>query len=277
MEPAKSDGVTDRDAVGSSPCLPAAASRHPAPSLPPKRPPALVRRLSPGQRDRPLVGATVLAAPTSPPPHLAELTLEYATKERFADFHRAAERGFQEESPESMIDFDWPYHEPDRFYGYRVGERWVSTFGAFTRKIVVPGGAWVPTAGGQRGDGHRTVPTPWTAQPDDGPSVHRFAAPRRAARRALAVRGGNLWPVRLRARRGASAADRQQPVDGVPPRGRPGGRDPSTRSTASTSWRQPHGARRRRGRPSQAPWTARPCGGSSPCRTTSIGGVAPPP
>ncbi len=91
------------------------------------------------RRDRP--------PPTSPPPHLAELTLDYATKERFADFHRAAERGFQEEGPESMIDFDWPYHEPDRFYGYRVGERWVSTFGAFTRKIIVPGGAWVPTAG----------------------------------------------------------------------------------------------------------------------------------
>lgn len=81
-----------------------------------------------------------------PPPHLAELTLDYATQERFADFHRAVGRGFQEEGPESMIDFDWPYHEPDRFFGFRVGERWVSTFGAFTRKMIVPGGAWVPTA-----------------------------------------------------------------------------------------------------------------------------------
>ena len=82
----------------------------------------------------------------SPPPHLAELSLDYATQDRFADFHRGAERGFQEENPESMIDFDRQFHEPDRFFGFRVGERWVSTFGAFTRKILVPGGAWLPTA-----------------------------------------------------------------------------------------------------------------------------------
>jgi predicted acetyltransferase len=74
------------------------------------------------------------------------LTLDYASQERFLDFFRAALHGFQEEIPESAIEHERRFHEPDRFYGYRVGERWVSTFGAFTRKMVVPGGAWVPTA-----------------------------------------------------------------------------------------------------------------------------------
>ncbi len=82
-----------------------------------------------------------------PPPHLAELTLTTLTADRFEEFHRAAERGFQEETPPEFLEAELAATEPERFFGFTVGGRWVSTFGSVRRMLTVPGGAAVPMSG----------------------------------------------------------------------------------------------------------------------------------
>ncbi len=79
-------------------------------------------------------------------PHLARPALADLTSEDFDAFHEAAQRGFQEEMPAEAVEFDRGLFEPDRFYGHRVGDRWVSTFGAYARHVTVPGGAALPVA-----------------------------------------------------------------------------------------------------------------------------------
>jgi predicted acetyltransferase len=79
-------------------------------------------------------------------PHLVEPKLKYVTDRTYTSFHEAVSRGFQEQAREEVADFDRPIVENDRFFGFRVGNRWVSTCGAFTRSIAVPGGADVPVA-----------------------------------------------------------------------------------------------------------------------------------
>ena len=63
------------------------------------------------------------AGPTSPPPHLAQLELAFVTEDDFEDFHRAVQRGFQEEMPAEAVEADRPLLESGRFFGYRVGQR----------------------------------------------------------------------------------------------------------------------------------------------------------
>jgi GNAT superfamily N-acetyltransferase len=82
-----------------------------------------------------------------PPPHLAELTLTTLTADRFEEFHRAAERGFQEEAPPEFLEAERAATEPERFFGFTVDGRWVSTFGSVRRMLTVPGGAAVPMSG----------------------------------------------------------------------------------------------------------------------------------
>ena len=79
-------------------------------------------------------------------PHLARLELADVTAVEFEAFHHAAQRGFQEEMPAEAVELDRTLFEAGRFYGYRAGSRWVSTFGAYARSITVPGGATLPTA-----------------------------------------------------------------------------------------------------------------------------------
>lgn len=79
-------------------------------------------------------------------PHLVEPKLKYVTDRTYTSFHGAVSRGFQEQPREEVADFDRSLVENDRFFGFRVGNRWVSTCGAFTRSITVPGGADVPVA-----------------------------------------------------------------------------------------------------------------------------------
>jgi predicted acetyltransferase len=92
---------------------------------------------------RPANGAV---AALSPAPHLATLRLDHVSPEEFTEFHRAVQRGFQGEVPDQVIEDDRELFELDRTFGFRVDGRWVSSFTAFTRKIVVPGGAWVAAA-----------------------------------------------------------------------------------------------------------------------------------
>lgn len=79
-------------------------------------------------------------------PHLARLEMADLTAAEFEAFHHAAQRGFQEEMPAEAVELDRTLFEPGRFYGYRTGERWVSTFGAYSRRLTVPGGTTLPVA-----------------------------------------------------------------------------------------------------------------------------------
>ena len=79
-------------------------------------------------------------------PHLVEPELKYVTDATFAEWHNAISRGFQEAPRPEMRDFDRPFFENKRSFGFKVGRRWVSTCGAFSRRMTVPGGADVPVA-----------------------------------------------------------------------------------------------------------------------------------
>jgi predicted acetyltransferase len=90
-------------------------------------------------------GSGGAAHPT--PPHLARPAQADLTSDaEFAAFQQAAQRGFQEEMPAEAVEFDRTLYEPGRFYGHRVDGRWVSTFGAYSRRITVPGGTALPVA-----------------------------------------------------------------------------------------------------------------------------------
>lgn len=85
--------------------------------------------------------------PTGAPPHLADLTLTTLTADRFDDFHRAGERGFQEETPSEHLAAERAVVDPQRFFGFTSTGRWISTFGSVRRVLTVPGGAAVPVSG----------------------------------------------------------------------------------------------------------------------------------
>ncbi len=82
----------------------------------------------------------------STPPHLAVPELKYATEDDFTEYFTAVLRGFQEEVPESAWEIDRKVTEWDRSFGFQVDGRWVSTCGAFSRRMTLPGGASVPAA-----------------------------------------------------------------------------------------------------------------------------------
>jgi len=87
------------------------------------------------------------AAKKTTAPHLVEPQLKHVTDTTFAEFHRAVARGFQEPYHSELLHFDRRAFEHRRMFGFKVGRRWVSTCGDFARRLVVPGGAEVPTAG----------------------------------------------------------------------------------------------------------------------------------
>ena len=79
------------------------------------------------------------------PPHLAHRELVYVTPERIDDFFRAILRGFHDD----YVAANWEPHrkvfEPERSFGFQVDGRWISTCGAYSRTLTVPGGS-VPVA-----------------------------------------------------------------------------------------------------------------------------------
>jgi predicted acetyltransferase len=78
-------------------------------------------------------------------PHLARRELVYATAERTEEFFAAVLRGFHDE----YVAETWEPHrkvfEPERSFGFQVDGRWISTCGAYSRILTVPGGS-VPVA-----------------------------------------------------------------------------------------------------------------------------------
>jgi predicted acetyltransferase len=89
-----------------------------------------------------------MASPTiqrSTAPHLAQRDLVYATPERTDEFFTAVVRGFHDDY---VADRWAPMHkvfEPERSFGFQVDGRWISTCGAYSRKLTIPGGS-VPAA-----------------------------------------------------------------------------------------------------------------------------------
>jgi predicted acetyltransferase len=79
------------------------------------------------------------------PPHLAELTLTYATADRTEEYLTAVLRGFHADYTPELWDPHRAVFEPERNFGFTVDGRWVSTCGAYTQRMVVPGGT-VPIA-----------------------------------------------------------------------------------------------------------------------------------
>lgn len=79
-------------------------------------------------------------------PHLTEPVLKTVTAKTFVSYCQAVGRGFQEEWHDGIADRERPVTKYNRFFGFRVGDRWVSTFGSFERTLTVPGGAALPAS-----------------------------------------------------------------------------------------------------------------------------------
>jgi predicted acetyltransferase len=90
----------------------------------------------------------VMASPTirrSTAPHLAQRDLVYATRERTDEFFAAAMRGFHDDYVAERWEPMHKVFEPERCFGFQVDGRWISTCGAYSRTLTVPGGS-VPVA-----------------------------------------------------------------------------------------------------------------------------------
>jgi predicted acetyltransferase len=78
-------------------------------------------------------------------PHLAQRDLVYATPERTEEFFAAVVRGFHDDYVAEAWEPMQKVFEPERSFGLQVDGRWISTCGAYSRILTVPGGS-VPVA-----------------------------------------------------------------------------------------------------------------------------------
>jgi len=79
------------------------------------------------------------------PPHLAQLELRQATADQTDAFFAATMRGFHADYTAEHWTAGRGVFEPERNFGYAVDGKWISTCGAYSRVMTVPGGA-VPVA-----------------------------------------------------------------------------------------------------------------------------------
>src|SRR6476659_791615 len=77
----------------------------------------------------------------STPPHLAELALRYATEASTEEFFTATMRGFHEAYQAAHWEPARRVFEPARNFGFSVDGHWISTCGAYSRQMTVPGGS----------------------------------------------------------------------------------------------------------------------------------------
>lgn len=91
-----------------------------------------------------LTGPMVATPSSRTPPSRATPVLEYV--EDRPRFLQAVSRGFHEDYSEEDWRGESALVEDDRSFGFTVDGRWISTCGAFSRAMTVPGGALVPTA-----------------------------------------------------------------------------------------------------------------------------------
>jgi predicted acetyltransferase len=79
------------------------------------------------------------------PPHAAQPRLVSVTDDTLADFFAAGVHGFHAEFHTDEFEAERPTANPERFFGFQVGDRWVSTCGSQDRTMITPGGS-VPVA-----------------------------------------------------------------------------------------------------------------------------------
>lgn len=84
--------------------------------------------------------------PQALPPHRAEPTFAGVEPDDFAAYLRFGENAFFEDPPAEHLALEQAVSDPARFFGAVVGGRRVSTFGSFTRRLTVPGGASMPVS-----------------------------------------------------------------------------------------------------------------------------------
>ena len=82
---------------------------------------------------------------TTTPPHLAELTLTPVTADRTDEYFATVLRGFHTDYKPELWEPHKAVFEPERNFGFAVDGRWVSSTGAYTEAMIVPGGS-VPIA-----------------------------------------------------------------------------------------------------------------------------------
>jgi len=79
------------------------------------------------------------------PPHLAQPDLTYATADRAEEYIGAVLRGFHEDYNPDLWQPHRHVFEPERNFGFTVDGHWISTCGAYSKIMTVPGGS-VPVA-----------------------------------------------------------------------------------------------------------------------------------
>jgi predicted acetyltransferase len=89
-----------------------------------------------------------MAGPMTPratAPHLAKRDLVYVTPDRLDEFFAAVVHGFHDDYVAAKWEPMRNVFEPERSFGFQVDGRWISTCGAYSRRLTVPGGT-VPAA-----------------------------------------------------------------------------------------------------------------------------------
>lgn len=78
---------------------------------------------------------------------MSELVLRTITDEDdYQSFMSKAYAGFLQDPQKDEIELAGKFTDFDRMLGFHDGDRWVATTGAYTREVVLPGGALVPVA-----------------------------------------------------------------------------------------------------------------------------------
>jgi predicted acetyltransferase len=78
-------------------------------------------------------------------PHLAQRDLIYASPERIDEFFAAVVHGFHDDYVAESWEHMHRVFESERSFGFQVDGHWISTCGAYSRALTVPGGS-VPVA-----------------------------------------------------------------------------------------------------------------------------------
>lgn len=81
-----------------------------------------------------------MSQPSRTPPHRAELALQTVDKDQIEAFERAVTLGFHSDYHGDEWEAERNTYEPGRWFGFRSGDRWVTTALSSPRRMAVPGG-----------------------------------------------------------------------------------------------------------------------------------------
>lgn len=97
-------------------------------------------------RQKPVRRTSRAATKSVTAPHLREPELTQVNARSLQSFYAAVATGFREPVRPEVTKLNSQLAEPERFFGFTVGNRWIATCGSHTRTLTVPGGAAVPIA-----------------------------------------------------------------------------------------------------------------------------------